>query len=86
MCEHGDTYNVFVPMPANLSHTGRKRWDYKAIDRCIAPLVQVLNNAGIYTANSCCGHGKGDGSIILHDGRELVIRLTPAPQNDEVTP
>ena len=44
------------------------------VDSCIAPIVQALNDAGIQTAASCCGHGKFDGSIILEDGRELVIR------------
>ena len=63
-----------VPIPAHLSHTGIFRWDAKPVDACIAPIVQALNDAGIYTANSCCGHGKSDGSIVLHDGRELIIR------------
>ena len=28
------------------------------IDSCIAPLVQMLNDYGIETIASCCGHGK----------------------------
>lgn len=73
MCRHGDTVLLLVPIPAHLSHTGEFRWDYKAIDACIAPIVEALNNAGIYTANCCCGHGEYVGSILLHDGRELVV-------------
>lgn len=43
-------------------------------DPCIAPIVKALNDAGICTRASCCGHGRQDGSVILRDGRELVIR------------
>jgi hypothetical protein len=43
-------------------------------DPCIAPLVKALNDAGIRTIASCCGHGKDNGSVILADGRELLIR------------
>jgi hypothetical protein len=62
-----------VPVPAELSHTGEFHWAEKGIDACIAPLVQALNDAGLYTANCCCGHGKGPGIIALHDGRALII-------------
>ena len=48
---------------------GRK----KSCDECIQPLVQYLNNGGYQTTASCCGHGKRPGSIILKDGRELLI-------------
>lgn len=73
MCEHGTYTMLRVPIPAHLSHTGQFRWDYKAVDSCIAPIVEALNTAGIYTAGCCCGHGENSGSIILHDGREIVI-------------
>lgn len=43
-------------------------------DPCIAPLVRALNEGGIGTVASCCGHGEQDGSIVLRDGRELLIR------------
>lgn len=45
----------------------------RAIDACIAPLVKILNDAGVATVASCCGHGKRPGNIILRDGRELFI-------------
>lgn len=73
MCTWGDDVQLLVPIPAELSHTGAFRWDTKRIDRCIAPIVQALNDAGIYTASSCFGHGVYDGFILLHDGRKLVI-------------
>jgi hypothetical protein len=45
-----------------------------SIDICIADIVAALNAANIETRASCCGHGKQPGSVILDDGRELVIR------------
>lgn len=79
MCQHGDLEMLWVPMPPDLSHTGALRWDWKGVDRCIAPIVRALNNAGIYTANCCCGHGDVLGSIILHDGRVLHLAIAPTP-------
>ena len=43
------------------------------IDRCIAPIVIALNDAGIIMSVSCCGHGKKPGYIVLADGRILRI-------------
>ena len=74
MCEWGTNTELLVLIPSELSYTGALRWDYKGIDSCIAPIVKALNDAGIYTSQSCCGHGKGDGSIDLHDGRTIIIR------------
>lgn len=42
-------------------------------DPCIAPLVKALNEAGIETVASCCGHTHRPGVISLRDGRELII-------------
>lgn len=83
MCEWGDTVILSVPIPARLSHTGASRWAEKPIDRCIAPLVTALNAAGIYTASSCCGHGKQDGTIVLQDGRTLIVRQTNGENADD---
>jgi hypothetical protein len=44
------------------------------IDLCIADIVAALNAAGIKTVASCCGHGQISGSVVLEDGRELIIR------------
>jgi len=69
------TESVMVYIPSDLSHTREARWTYKPVDSCIAPIVRALILAGIYTRSSCCGHG-ADGSIVLQDGRELVIKST----------
>lgn len=74
MCKHGDEVLLEVLMPADLSYTGKSRWAVKGIDACLVPLIKALNNAGIYTANSCCGHNKEDGFILLHDRTELIIK------------
>lgn len=74
MCKWGREVRLTVPIPAHLSHTGKFRWDEKLIDACIAPIVQALNDAGIYTGGCCCGHGKDTGWIALHDDRVLVIK------------
>lgn len=73
MCEYGDTVDLLVPIPANCSYTGKFRWDTKPIDRCLAPYVKALNDAGLYTAGGCCGHGKGGANISLHDGTVFHI-------------
>ena len=74
MCQWGTEELLTVTIPARLSHTREARQAVKGIDACLAPLVQALNDAGIVTISSCCGHGKEDGVIILADGRQLVIR------------
>ena len=51
------------------------------VDSCIASIVKALNKAGIRTLASCCGHNKIDGSIILADGRELLVRDDPYKVN-----
>jgi len=43
------------------------------VDSCIAPIVQALNDAGIKTIASCCGHNKRPGNIVLDDERKLFI-------------
>ena len=43
------------------------------IDPCLNNIIIALNNSGIETVASCCGHGRQPGSIILKDGRELII-------------
>lgn len=75
MCVHGDTVNLRVPIPGNLSCTGKARWEIKAVDRCIAPIVSALNAGGILTSNCCCGHGQRRGTILLQDGRTLIISM-----------
>ena len=73
MCEWGNDVELRVPISAKKSYTGKFRWDNKAIDSCLADIVQALNGAGIYTEECCCGHGKSDGYLALHDGRVFLI-------------
>ena len=35
--------------------------------------MQALNNTGIPTVASCCGHGKRPGNVVLADGREIIL-------------
>jgi hypothetical protein len=78
MCKWGNTVNLNVPIPAQDSHTSEFRWASKPIDRCIAPIVQALNDSGIYTRSCCCGHGEQDGTILLHDGRVIRVKTNPS--------
>ena len=56
---------VTVRIPADLHHSGEVRYERKAIDSCVAPIVEALQLYGIHMRGSCCGHGKRDGEIIL---------------------
>ncbi len=69
MCKWGTDIEVRLCKPRPISGNATA-----PVDSCIAPLVQALNDANIETTGSCCGHGNGDGSITLADGRELLIR------------
>lgn len=73
MCEWGHTKLLEVTIPANHSSTGKPKRKTVDIDSCIFPIVKALNDAGIATLASCCGHGKRPGIISLADGRELSI-------------
>ena len=57
----------------NLSHLTSRGYTWAGVDPCIAPLVQILNDGGIQTIASCCGHGNRPGNIILENGKELII-------------
>lgn len=74
MCKWGTYEEVEVTIPADLSYSGEERVAIKKIDACIAPIIRALNEAGIKTRSSCCGHGKCDGHISLWDHTELVIK------------
>lgn len=62
-------------------------WKKKCkIDKCIASIVRVLEENGVRMLASCCGHGKGDGSILLLDRTELVIPIefTSNPKGEKL--
>lgn len=45
----------------------------RGIDTCIVPIIKALNDAGITTIASCCGHGKQPGSIGLKGSKEIRL-------------
>jgi len=73
MCEWGNTKQIFVKIPSDLSSTGKTKWRYMKIDGCISKIVEALQEGGIDMRGSCCGHYKTFGDIHLQDGRVLVI-------------
>lgn len=83
MCEHGTD----VELEKLLAFNGkwhRRTWK---IDACIAPIVKALNEGGIDTTASCCGHGTGPGRIDLADGRVLLlVAATAGYGNDRLIP
>lgn len=66
MCKWGETKRLSILRPVG----SVKMID---VDECIYDLISVLNLGGIFTAASCCGHGKRPGRIILESGRELFL-------------
>lgn len=77
MCKWGTSTQLMVTIPAHLSHTGVERQDVKDIDSCIAPIVRALNDAGVITVASCCGHGKRPGNIALKaEAHDALARVT----------
>jgi len=71
VCKYGDTIPLKVTILAEGSHTGKEREDTKPIDKCLAPLVKMLNGFGIKTCSCCCGHGKTKKSWIMIDPRNI---------------
>jgi len=70
MCEWGTSVTLTLPALRSGIIMANREWD---VDACIAPVVKALNDAGISTIASCCGHGKAPGNITLVDGRELFV-------------
>lgn len=70
MCEWGTDETVRV-LDARSVREGVYR--EVPVDACIAPIVKALADAGIATVGSCCGHGRGTGSILLADERVLEV-------------
>lgn len=62
MCNHANR-------EAAMTVLDEKTW----CDPCLAPLVKALNDSGIRTTSSCCGHHHRPGWVSLADGRWLMI-------------
>ena len=73
MCKWNTTKQLEVTIPARLSRTKKERQKIVDVDSCIYDIVETLNKNGFLTDACCCGHGNRPGSIILADGRELII-------------
>lgn len=75
MCAWGTTTDVHIPVGGwNGTGKPRRSGSYMIpVDSCIANLVKALNDGGVVTRDSCCGHGKGPGMIRLADGRVLRV-------------
>lgn len=52
-----------------LSREGKGTW----CDPCLVPLIKALNEGGIPTVASCCGHGNNPGWVIFQDGRMIEL-------------
>lgn len=69
MCEHAPNREAAMVI-THRDATGKPTvW----CDPCIAPIVRALNDGGLPTIASCCGHHGGVGRITLADGRELFL-------------
>jgi len=62
MCEWGNQKQVRLCQPREVS--GRTT---AMVDSCIADAVQRLNDAGIHTLGSCCGHAKVPPNVIVEE-------------------
>lgn len=60
MCEWGNLKEVSIKRKKGLDKVIK-------VDSCIADLIVQLNDFGLYTINSCCGHNKSGASIIFED-------------------
>lgn len=73
MCKWGNTTDVWVRIPSDLSCDGSQKWKQAKIDTCISDLVAALQLGRIDMRGSCCGHRSGVGDIHLQDGRSLIV-------------
>jgi hypothetical protein len=73
LCKHGTLKTVTItPKP----------FDVK-IDACIADEIVWLNEQGVYTAGSCCGHGKDKPTALInvnHGSIQRAIELGYDPK------
>lgn len=68
MCDHNPRESAMVV--THRDDAGRPTvW----CDPCLVPLITALNDGGVTTSSSCCGHGRSPGWVMLTDGRDLLI-------------
>lgn len=71
MCDHENHEAAMVVIRP--SEPGRRNGIW--CDPCLEPLVRALNDGGMATVASCCGHEHSPGWVMLADGR--CVLLTP---------
>lgn len=83
MCKWGDVVTIKLD---NLK--SQNNWfGVVEVDKCIAPLVELLNKNGHKTIASCCGHGNQPSSIILEGGKEIrIMTFKQARKVDKLFP
>ena len=73
MCSHGMLKEIIIsPKPFSVK-----------IDSCIADEIAWLNSQGVYTVNSCCGHGKEKPKAVIyanHNSVKTAIELGYDPR------
>jgi hypothetical protein len=82
MCDHSNREVAMVVLYRD--ETGKPTvW----CDPCIAPLIKALNDGGIGTLASCCGHGEPErlGWVMLADDRVLHIHPDLNAAHDALT-
>lgn len=80
MCQWGTDSEVRLARPRE--HSGRS---VVLIDSCIAEEVQRLNDAGVITLGSCCGHGAAEPQALIDAESVALARglgYTPIPYDD----
>jgi hypothetical protein len=89
MCDHYPREAAMVTLARDEQGTATV-W----CDPCIAPIINALNEAGLATAASCCGHnGHGSdgeqtdapGWVMLRDGRTFLITASPSTHTQRDT-
>jgi len=72
MCKWGTDKMVKLAYPMHNS----KRMEI-AVDACLQPLIQMLNDYKIHTVGCCCGHGNGEGSILIEQNEQIIEIIMP---------
>lgn len=71
MCDHEEREAAMVVLQRR--NEGRISKPAIWCDPCLAPLIKALNDGGLPTVASCCGHGHRPGDVMLADGRTLLV-------------
>jgi len=78
MCKFGDFETITIAPKEHFSPKDIPKIEGAAshrvnVDRCLAPLIEMLNLYGIKTIACCCGHGRSPNSSIRISAHNLDI-------------